>query len=260
LSAGERGRADLARALVRRPSAWLLDEPLAHLDPLERFEVRHQLVLAAKEQGVPTIYVTHDALEALAVGDRVAVLQNGRLVQVDTPRGLYSRPVNAFVATFVTSQPVGLLAANVVRVGQFAGFQVGDRTLPFWAGLPAVLEWYANRPVVLALRAEEVRDAAEVDDPDVAGLRGIVVATEFTGPSVIAAVQLDAPAPVCPGLEPLVTPTDRARLFARLPREHPVQLAAYLTLAVDPARAHIFDPRTGLAVWHPADTHEAQSS
>jgi hypothetical protein len=83
-----------------------------------------------------------------------------------------------------------------------------------------------------------------------------VVATEFTGPSVIAAVELDAPAPTGPGLEPLVTPTDRARLFARLPREHPVQLATYLTLAVDPARAHVFDPSTGVAVWHPVDADD----
>jgi multiple sugar transport system ATP-binding protein len=251
LSAGERGRVDLARALVRQPSAWLLDEPLGHLDPVERFEVRRQLVHAAKQYVVPTLYVTHDPVEALAIGDRVAVLQNGRLVQVDTPRGLYARPVNAFVTTFVSSLPVGLLPAKVVRAGEFAGLQVGDRTLPFWEGLPAALDWYVNRTVVLALRAEDVHDAAEEDDPDVAGLRGIVVATEFTGPSVIAAVELDVPPPAAPGLDPLVASSDRARLFARLRREHPVRLASFLTLAVDAARAHVFDQSTGVAVWHP---------
>jgi multiple sugar transport system ATP-binding protein len=247
LSAGESGRANIGRALVRRPSVWLLDEPLAHLDPAERFELRHRLVEEAKSQAVPTLYVTHDPAEALAVGDRVAVLRDGRLLQVGRPRDLYDRPVNAFVATFVTTQPVGLLPARVVR----SGFQVGDRTLPLWAGLPPELAGYLDRTVVLALRAEDVADAAGIDDPDVARLRGLVVATEFTGPSVMAAVEFDAPPLTGPAVESLVAPADRARLVARLSRDHPVQLASYLTLAVDAARAHVFDLQTGDALWHP---------
>jgi multiple sugar transport system ATP-binding protein len=253
LSAGERARADIGRVLVRRPSAWLLDEPLSHLDPAERFELRHRLVQEAKQQQVPTLYVTHDPVEALAVADRVAVLQDARLVQVDTPRNVYERPVNAFVTTFVTAQPVGLLPARVVRSGGLAGFQVGDRTLPLWDGLPAALEAYVDGSVVLALRPEDVHDAAGIEDPNVARLRGMVVATEFTGPSVLVAVELDAPPATCPGLEPWVAPTDRARLVARLPRDHPVQLAADLTLAVDASRAHVFDSNSGEAVWHPAE-------
>ena len=252
LSAGERGRVDIGRALVRRPSAWLLDEPLAHLDPAERFELRHRLVQEAKRQQVPTLYVTHDPVEALAVGDRVAVLRDARLVQIDTPRDLYERPVDAFVATFVTSQPVGLLLARVVSEGGLAGFQVGARTLPLWSGLPPELEGYADKDVVLAWRPEDVEDAAGVQDPDVARLRGVVAATEFTGPSVLVAVEIDAPPPTGPGLEPLLVPADRARLVVRLPRDHPVTLAADLTLAVDAARAHVFDPSTGRALWHPA--------
>ena len=231
---------------MRRPSAWLLDEPLAHLDPVERFELRHRLVEEIKTSGVPALYVTHDPAEALAVGDRVAVLRNGRLVQVGTPRELYDRPVNAFVATFVTSQPVGLLPARVVP----SGFQVGDRILPLWAGLPPELAGDVDRRVVLALRAEDVADAARVDDPDVARLRGIVVATEFTGPSVMAAVELDAPPVTGPGLESLVASANRARLTVRLPRDHTVQLGSPLTLAVDAARAHVFDAETGEALSH----------
>jgi multiple sugar transport system ATP-binding protein len=246
LSAGESGRANIGRALVRRPSAWLLDEPLAHLDPVERFELRHRFVEEVRTQGVPALYVTHDPAEALAVGDRVAVLRNGRLVQVSTPRELYDRPVNAFVATFVTSQPVGLLQARVVT----SGFQVGDRILPLWAGLPAGLAGYVDRRVVLALRAEDVADAAAVDDPDIARLRGIVVATEFTGPSVMASVELDAPPVTGPGLESLVASSNRARLTVRLPRDHAAQLESPLTLAVDAARAHVFDAETGEALWH----------
>jgi len=253
LSAGERARADMGRALVRRPSAWLLDEPLAHLDPAERLDVRHRLVQEVKRQGVATLYVTHDPVEALAVGDRVAVLHQARLVQVDAPRALYARPMDVFVATFVASQPLGLVIGRLVRAAGLAGVQVGDRTVPFWAGLPPELEGYQDRDVALGWRPEDVQDAAGVDDPDVARLRGVVVATEFTGPSVLAFLELDAPPATGEGVEPWVPPGDRARLVARLPRDHPVQLGMFLTLAVDAARAHVFDPATGVALWHPVD-------
>ena len=158
-----------------------------------------------------------------------------------TPSSRRSSPRNRF----------GLLLARVVRDGGLAGFQVGARTLPLWSGLPPELEGYAGRDVVLAWRPEDVEDAADVQDPDVARLRGVVAAIEFTGPSVLVAVEIDAPPPTGPGLEPLLVPADRARLVVRLPRNHPVTLAADLTLAVDAARAHVFDPSTGLALWHP---------
>jgi len=235
LSVGERGRAHIGHALIRRPAAWLLDEPLGHLDPAERFQLRHRLALEAREQRVPTLYVTHDPAEALAVGDRVAVLQDARLAQVGTPRELYLRPVNAFVATFVDPEPVGLVAARVVRSGRFAGFRIADRVVPFWSGLPAELEEHVGRAVVLAWRAQAVRDAADVDDPDTARLPGVVVSTEFTGPSVLAVVE--------------VAPT--ARLVVRLPRDRPVRRGATVTLAVDADRAHVFDAATGSALRHP---------
>ena len=259
LSAGERARTDIGRALVRRPTAWLLDEPLAHLDPGERFELRHRLVEEVKKQGVATLYVTHDPVEALAVGDRVAVLHQAHLVQVDTPRALYARPLSLFVATLLASQPLGLVTGRLVGAAGLAGVRVGDRTLPFWAGLPAGLEGYEGRDVVLGWRPEDVQDAASVDDPNVARLRGVVVATEFTGPSVLAFVELDAPPPIGEGVELWVPPGDRARLVARLPRDHPVQLGMFLTVAVDAARAHVFDPATGVAVLHPGDTEQEPS-
>jgi len=260
LSAGESGRANIGRALVRPASAWLFDEPLAHLDPGERFELRHRLVQEVKRQGVATLYVTHDPVEALAVGDRIAVLHQGRLVQVDTPRVLYERPANVFVATFVASQPLGLVTGRLVRSGGLAGVRLGERIVPFWAALPPELEGYQDRDVALAWRPEDVEDAVGVDDPNVARIRGVVVATEFTGPWVLAVLDIDAPPAAGAGIEAWIPVSDRARLVARLPRDHPVQVGTSLMLAVDAARAHVFDPVTGVALGHPADLERLPSA
>ena len=259
LSAGESGRANIGRALVRPASAWLFDEPLAHLDPGERFDLRHRLVQEVKRQGVATLYVTHDPVEALAVGDRIAVLHQGRLVQDDSPRVLYERPANVFVATFVASQPLGLVTGRLVRAAGLAGVRLGERIVPFWAGLPPELEGYQDRDVALAWRPEDVEDAVGVDDPNVARIRGVVVATEFTGPWVLAVLDIDAPPAAGAGIEGWIPVSDRARLVARLPRDHPVHLGMPLTLAVDAARAHVFDPVTGVALGHPADLERLPS-
>jgi multiple sugar transport system ATP-binding protein len=259
LSAGESGRANIGRVLVRQASAWLFDEPLAHLDPGERFQLRQRLVQEVKRHGVATLYVTHDPVEALAVGDRVAVLRQGRLVQVDPPRALYARPVNVFVATFVASQPLGLVTGRVVHAAGLAGVRLGERTVPFWAGLPPELEGYQDRDVALAWRPEDVKDAGGVDDPNATRLRGMVVATEFTGPSVLAVLEFEAPPATGAGIDEWMPAGDRARLIARLPRDHPVQLGMSLTVAVDAARAHVFDPATGVALRHPADLEDPRA-
>ncbi len=139
LSHGERARVGIGRALVRAPRAFLLDEPLAHFDAGERVRMRQHLGEAVRKAGVTTFYVTHDQSEALALGDRVAVLDAGRVVQVAPPRELYDRPVNVFVADFVGAAPIGLLPARVVGSGAASGYRVGTRTLPTWAAPPAAL-------------------------------------------------------------------------------------------------------------------------
>jgi multiple sugar transport system ATP-binding protein len=131
--------------------------------------------------------------------------------------------------------------------------------VPFWAGLPPELEGYQDRNVALAWRPEDVKDAAGVDDPNVTRLRGLVVATEFTGPSVLAVLEFDAPPATGAGIEEWLPASDRARLVARLPRDAPVQVGMSLTLAVDAARAHVFDPATGVALLHPADLEQGPS-
>lgn len=249
LSAGEQGRVGIARTLMQAPSVWLLDEPLGHLDPLERAALRHRIAAQVKASEVTTVYVTHDPAEALALGDRVAVLNDGQLLQVDTPRALYARPASLFVAGFVGSAEPSLLPARLVASGGVAGFAVGARTLPTWRPVPTALLDRVGAEVVLALRPEDVHDAAVAVDPRFPRWPGTVVATEFTGADLVVVVDVDAPAVVAPGV---VWPRhgDRARLRARFRRTSAVRPGDHVTLAVDVTRAGVFDPVTGTALWH----------
>ena len=127
LSEGERGLVGIGKALVRVPDAFLLDEPLAHLDAAQRVRVRRQIVEVVRSLHATTFYVTHDQAEALAVADRLAMLHEGAVVQVGKPMDLYERPVDLVVCGFVGSPPIGLLPARLVESGGLAGFAVGSR-------------------------------------------------------------------------------------------------------------------------------------
>ena len=142
--------------MVQVPDVFLLDEPLGDLDAVQRVEVRRQIVEIVRSLGVTTFYVTHDQAEGLAVADRLAVLDKGAVVQVGTPRELYERPVDLFVAGFIGDPPIGLLPARLVSRGGQAGFEVGTRTLPLWREVPQPLLEHVGREVVLGLRAEDV--------------------------------------------------------------------------------------------------------
>jgi multiple sugar transport system ATP-binding protein len=222
--------------VIRVPALWLLDEPMAHLDAAQRVELRHWLVREVRRTGVTTLYVTHDPTEALAVGDRVAVLDGGRLLQIGTPAELYRRPGSVFVADFASSSGAGVLPARMISSGGLAGYTVGDRVLACWTRVPPELEGHVGRPVLLLLRPEDVHDAAGQDDPDLSRLDTLVVRTEFTGREV--SVTLDV---------------DGATLLARFDRSSPVRAGEPITVALDAARAHVFDPATGHALWHPPD-------
>lgn len=253
LSEGERGLVGIGRALVRAPEVFLLDEPLAHLDAGQRAQVRRRIVEVVKSLDVTTLYVTHDQGEALAIADRVAMLLDGTVVQVARPLELYRRPADLFVAGFVGSPPIGLLPARLVENAGSAGFQVGARTLPLWAPVPAGLRDHVGRQVVLGLRAEDVHDAARDYDPELATLTATVVGVEFTGRWNIVAAAVNAPPVTAPGAVPAGGAPAEARLYARLPARTSVRPGSVVELTVDPARAHVFDSTTGRALAHPAD-------
>ena len=265
LSAGETGLVGIGRALVRAPDVFLLDEPLAHLDAAQRLRVRRRIVEVVRSLGVTTLYVTHDQAEALAVGDRVAMLDDGRVVQVDVPIGLYRRPANLFVAGFVGGPPIGLLPARLVvsggsassagsaRSAGLAGFRVGMRTLPLWAPVPDELSGHVGRDVVLGLRAEDVHDLRRGYDPELASLAATVTAVEYTGRDNVVTLAVDAPPVDAPGAPAPADLFAQAQLRSRFPPRAEVRAGETVQIAVDVARAHVFDAGTGQALWHPPD-------
>ena len=249
LSGGERGLAGIGHALVQTPDVFLLDEPLGDLDAVQRGEVRRQIVEIVRSLGVPTFYVTHDQAEGLAVADRIALLHGGGVVQVGTPRELYERPVDLFVAGFVGEPSIGLLPARLVIGGGQAGFEVGTRTLPLWRDVPPSLLEHVGREVVLGLRPEDVHGAGGRPSPESVTLDAVVSGVEYTGRQNVVALLVDAP-PVDPPRGALPGPF-AATLHAYFPPRAAVRAGDAVRVTVEAARAHVFDPVTGRALWHP---------
>jgi multiple sugar transport system ATP-binding protein len=251
LSGGERGLVGIGRALVQIPEVFLLDEPLGDLDAVQRLEVRRQIVEVVRSLGVPTFYVTHDPAEGMGIADRVALLNEGRLVQVGRPRELYERPVDLFVAEFIGAPPIGLLPARLVSAGGQAGFDVGGRTLPLWQAAPPALLDHVGRDVVLGLRAEDVHDAAAGYGPDARTLDAVVSHVEYTGRQNVVALEVDLPPVVAPGGEPPGGSFTRTVLHSLFPPRAVITPGDTMRIAVEAARAHVFDAVTGRALWHP---------
>jgi multiple sugar transport system ATP-binding protein len=194
LSGGERQRVALARALVRHPDVYLLDEPLSNLDAQLRVSMRAELQGLHQRLGATMVYVTHDQVEALTMGDRVAVLREGVLQQVGTPDGVYRRPANRFVATFVGSPAMNILPAELQSEGLRAG--------PFLLKPPMGAGGLLGKRLELGIRPEHVRLSSDGD-----GVRAEVQVVEAAGPDTF--LHLDAAghrvvARVGPGLRPTV--------------------------------------------------------
>src|SRR6185436_15901013 len=151
LSGGQRQRVAMGRAIVRQPAAFLMDEPLSNLDAKLRVQMRAEIAALQRELAVTTVYVTHDQIEAMTMGDRVAVLKDGYLQQVDTPQNLYDHPTNIFVAAFIGSPSMNLYDAVVTFTGDNGLIQLGSQQLTLapesLAARPA-LRRYDSRPIV----------------------------------------------------------------------------------------------------------------
>jgi multiple sugar transport system ATP-binding protein len=251
LSAGQRQRVAVGRATVRMPAVFLLDEPLTHLDAARRDRLRIELTTLQRGMGVTTVWVTHDQAQAMAIGDRIAVLRRGRLEQVDTPRALYRRPANTFVASFIGTPGMSLLPAAIEPDG--ARIAVAGQRLRF-PGTPAgPLRRYLGRPVVLGVRPEHVRLVPSGDASD--GLRTLrltVARVEHLGSEIGVACAVDAPAVAVPDAGEPLGLGDSAMLYARVPARTDVRRGEPIEAEIQVSELSFFDPDTGAALWHPA--------
>ncbi len=252
LSGGQRQRVAMGRAMVREPKAFLMDEPLSNLDAKLRVQMRAQLAKLHDTLKTTTVYVTHDQVEAMTLGQRVAVLRDGVLQQVDTPQTLYNRPANLFVAAFIGSPPMNLVEAAVAGGSvTFAGFEI---RVPPDAGLAE----YEGKTVVLGIRPSDLDDADVRSDPDLPTIEVTVDVTEELGSEVNVLFTVDAP-PVAIEVtmqavdEPVeeaafLLEEDRSIFCARVDARSRARPGARVRLSVDPARFHYFDPDSGLAI------------
>jgi multiple sugar transport system ATP-binding protein len=264
LSGGQRQRVAMGRAIVREPSAFLMDEPLSNLDAKLRVQMRAEIAGLQQSLGVTTIYVTHDQVEAMTMGSRVAVMRKGEIQQVDEPQTLYDRPVNLFVGGFIGSPAMNMVEATIERSNGTllvaAGNQriaVGDETLSARPGLAG----YAGREVVLGIRPEDLEDASlETSTPADRRLQGQVVLRESLGSEVMVHFKVDAKQALTEDVRELAEDVgapgeldavggDGATLVGRFGARTRVRPGDSAEVAVDTRSLHFFDPDTGAGIY-----------
>jgi multiple sugar transport system ATP-binding protein len=264
LSGGQRQRVAMGRAIVREPKAFLMDEPLSNLDAKLRVQMRSEIARIQHDLRVTTIYVTHDQVEAMTMGDRVAVIRKGVLQQVDSPQFLYDHPNNLFVAGFIGSPAMNLVEATLARSNgsmtiEFGGYRlaVPDEVM---SGRPD-LKGFEGKSVIVGIRPEDIEDAALVSDaPADHRIRSSVFLREALGADVLIHFMIKAPAVVTEDTKELASDVGHEALeaaaaanelefLARLnPRTDAAQSQA-IELVVDVHRLHFFDPETGAGIY-----------
>jgi multiple sugar transport system ATP-binding protein len=256
LSGGQRQRVAMGRAIVREPHAFLMDEPLSNLDAKLRVQMRGQIHQLQRRLGVTTIYVTHDQVEAMTMGDRVAVMQNGRLQQVDTPQILYDQPANEFVAGFIGSPSINLVEATLEKHGDGLGVTFGEHRLPVdpqVARNNSNLANYVGKDVILGIRPEDFEDAALEQVPAERRIKTTAVLREPLGSEVLvhfttSAVGVVSSAASEENLEDATVTFagdgTGTQLVARVSPKTRIAEDQEIELAVDTTRLYFFDPQT----------------
>src|SRR5262245_58744856 len=267
LSGGQRQRVAMGRAIVREPKAFLMDEPLSNLDAKLRVQMRSEIARIQHELNVTTLYVTHDQVEAMTMGDRVAVIRKGVLQQIDTPQFLYDHPANLFVAGFIGSPSMNMVGATLARTdgtltAEFGGYRL---TLPEEVlGERPDLRGYEGKEVVLGIRPEDMEDASLVPEaPTDQRIRAGVILREALGADVLAHFMVKAPTVMTEDVRELAhdvgaeaveavergAQSGESEFMARLnPRTKATQ-GEEIELVVDVNRMHYFDADTGEGIY-----------
>jgi multiple sugar transport system ATP-binding protein len=276
LSGGQRQRVAMGRAIVRQPQAFLMDEPLSNLDAKLRVQTRAEISRLQDDLGVTTVYVTHDQVEAMTMGDRVAVMRKGELQQVAPPQELYERPVNLFVGGFIGSPAMNMLEASLERADgglvARAGSQsiaLGDEAL----GAHPRLKDYAGKTIVLGIRPEDLEDAALASDvPADRRLKGKVVLREALGSDLMVHFVVDAKPALTEDARELAQDVGDERAVQEVetgevaettvvgrfdPRSN-VKENETAEVVVDTRAVHFFDPETGLGIYGNDQGEEAR--
>jgi multiple sugar transport system ATP-binding protein len=270
LSGGQRQRVAMGRAIVRRPQAFLMDEPLSNLDAKLRVQTRAEIARLQNDLGTTTIYVTHDQVEAMTMGDRVAVMRKGELQQVATPQDLYDRPVNLFVGGFIGSPAMNMLEATLVKSNGGLAVEAGGQRLSIDQELisaqPA-LKSHEGKKVVLGIRPEDLEDAAIAKDvPADRRLHGKVELIEALGSEIMAHFTVDAPPALTEDVKELAQDVGDERavreaaegskqhttIVGRFDSRAEVKEGEVAEVAVDTRGLHFFDPETGLGIYDEA--------
>lgn len=232
LSGGQRQRVALGRAIVRQPAVFLMDEPLSNLDAHLRAEMRGEILKLHRRLGATFIFVTHDQVEALTMGDRIAVMADGKILQVGTPDELYLRPATRFVAGFIGAPAMGFVTCDVVSVGESIVLRNPSADICLSPARAAVVAQRATGQVSVGLRPDYLR-LVRTDDAPSAGtmLRGVVEVVEPLGADQHVLVRVGDSA-----------------ITAKLPRSDRVQIDDKVTLTVsDESGVHVFDASSGQA-------------
>ncbi|MGH9117161.1 MAG: ABC transporter ATP-binding protein [Acidimicrobiales bacterium] len=261
LSGGQRQRVAMGRAIVRNPKAFLMDEPLSNLDAKLRVQMRAEIAALQRDLGVTTFYVTHDQVEAMTMGDRVAVIKRGVLQQVDTPQHLYDHPDNLFVAGFIGSPSMNLIEGTVGSANGGVAVALGSQSISLDAEVLSDrprLRDYDGQAVGVGIRPEMMEDAAiETDAPQGRRLTATIELVEALGSDLVVHALIDAP-PVRTiqvaeaaesDIEELHT-GEGTPIVARFDPRSRVKIADQTEIAVDTTRLSFFDLDTGLAIWH----------
>ena len=266
LSGGQRQRVAMGRAIVRQPAAFLMDEPLSNLDAKLRVQTRAEIAKLQSDLGVTTIYVTHDQIEAMTMGDRVAVMRKGELQQVDDPQTLYDRPVNLFVGGFIGSPAMNMFDATIEDGTGSLRARIGDQRIALGAETLAhrpALQSYVGKPVIIGIRPEDLEDAALVPDaPTDDVLVGRLELREALGSEIMAHFAIKGAHAETDETKELAadvgaedtTPQigvsqDEAVVVGRFGARSRIQTGEEVRAVVDTRALHFFDPQSGNGIY-----------
>ncbi len=278
LSGGQRQRVAMGRAIVREPKAFLMDEPLSNLDAKLRVQMRSEIARIQHELRVTTLYVTHDQVEAMTMGDRVAVIRKGVLQQVDSPQYLYDHPANLFVAGFIGSPAMNMVQATLSASNGSSGsngpmsVEFGGFTLSIPDEVRAArpdLQRYVGKPIVVGVRPEDMEDATiAADAPADRRIRSTVELREALGADVLIHFRVRAPMALTEDVRELAHDVGEEALqavvegasagqsvfLARLSPRTTATEGQNIELVVDVSRLHFFDPDSGLGIYGPDES------